>query len=260
VRRPGGAPPESTGSRCSIAPPAPLAPPAKLADFASKVGAFRAGAAELHGVGYDFIGTLDADVIVGPDYYQRVLDEFGRRPLLGIAGGHVIEEYDGRRVPQRISGNSVAGGVQLFRRETFEQIGGLRPLPRGGEDSAAEILARMHGWQVATLFELRVRHQGRVLGRQRGLVASWFTRGMVYRTLGYDPLFQAVMSGYRALAQPPYVFSGVAMFAGYWYAAARREPRALAPDEVAYLRAEQHRRLLRRRPASSPDRREMGVE
>jgi hypothetical protein len=68
---------------------------------------------------------------------------------LGIAGGHVIEAYDGQVVPQRISANSVAGGVQMFRRQAFEDIGGLRPMRLGGEDSVAEILARMHRWEVA---------------------------------------------------------------------------------------------------------------
>src|SRR5256885_9445806 len=128
-------------------------------DFASKVSAFRAGLARLDGERYDFIGNLDADIAVEPDYYQRVLAAFAERPTLGVAGGHVIEEFDGRRVPQRISANSVPGAVQLFRRRAFEDIGGLRPMRLGGEDAAAEILARMHGWESATLFELKVAHQ-----------------------------------------------------------------------------------------------------
>jgi biofilm PGA synthesis N-glycosyltransferase PgaC len=219
-------------------------PGGTVADFVSKVNAFCAGLASLDGMDYAFIGNLDADVSFEPDYFQRVLRAFADRPRLGIAGGHVVEEFRGRRVPQRISPNSVAGAVQLFRRQTFTDIGGIRPLRLGGEDSVAEILARMHGWDVATLFDLKVRHHGRVLAGHRRPWTAWFTRGMVYRTLRYDPLFQVAMSGYRAVAQPPYVISGTAMLAGYVRAAAGRIAPAMDADAVAYLRREQRQRLL----------------
>jgi poly-beta-1,6-N-acetyl-D-glucosamine synthase len=215
------------------------------ADFASKVGAFRTGLLRLNDLDYDFIGNLDADVSVEPDYFRQVLRAFADRPRLGVAGGHVIEEYGGRRVPQRISSNSVPGAVQMFRRQTFDEIGGLRPMRFGGEDAAAEILARMHGWEVATLFHLKVRHQGRVLARNSGPLTAWFVRGKVNRSLGYDPLFHIFASAYRAAAQPPYGLSGAAMFAGYAWAAARRRGPALDADAVSYLRAEQRQRLMR---------------
>lgn len=212
-------------------------------DFAAKVRAFETGRAALDGVAYDFIGNLDADVTVAPDYFARVLQAFHDDPELGLAGGHVIEVVGARRRHQRISANSVAGAVQLFRRSTFDDIGGFRPMRLGGEDSAAEILARRHGWRVATLFELPVRHHGHIRAGNRGPMRAWFVRGQVYRTLGYDPLFQMAMGVYRAAAQPPYVLSGLAVLAGYAAAAVRRTPFALAPDEVAFLRAEQRRRL-----------------
>ncbi len=218
-------------------------PGGAAADFVSKVNAFRAGLESLDGIDYGFVGNLDADVSFEPDYFHRVLQAFADRPRLGIAGGHIVEEYHGRRVPQRISPNSVAGAVQLYRRQTFADIGGMRPLRLGGEDSVAEILARMHGWDVATLFDLKVRHHGRVLAGHRRPWAAWFTRGKVFRTLRYDPLFQLAMSGYRAVAQPPYVISGTAMLAGYLWAAMNRIAPAMDADAVDYLRREQRRRL-----------------
>jgi biofilm PGA synthesis N-glycosyltransferase PgaC len=215
------------------------------ADFVSKVNAFNAGYSHLEGLDYDFVGNLDADIVVGPDYFTRLLRAFSERPRLGIAGGHLIEEYGGRLVPQRISANSVSGAVQLFRREAFEAIGGLRPMRLGGEDSVAEILARRHGWEVATLFQLPVRHQGQVLSGNRGALAAWYTRGVVNRTLGYDPLFQLAVSVYRGAVQAPYLATGIAMFAGYLNAVARRVAPALDADAVAFLRREQRRRLRR---------------
>ena len=157
----------------------------------------------------------------------------------------MIEAYDGRLAPQRVSANSVAGGVQMFRRQAFEDVDGLRPMRLGGEDAVAEILARMRGWDVATLFELQVRHRGRALSSSARPTRAWFTRGVVNHSLGYAPLFQLSVSAYRAAVQPPYLISGLAMLAGYAWAALRRGRRALDPDAVAFLRAEQRRRLLR---------------
>jgi poly-beta-1,6-N-acetyl-D-glucosamine synthase len=214
-------------------------------DFRSKVHAIEAGIRASDGVVYDYVGTLDADIVLDADYFRRLFQVFADRPRLGIAGGHLIEEYGGRLVRQRISGNSVSGAVQMFRRQAYEDIGGLRRMRLGGEDSVAEILARMHGWEVMTLFDLPVRHRGRVLSGSTRATRAWFIRGVVNRSLGYAPLFQLSVSGYRAAVQPPYLVSGLAMLAGYVYATLRRDAFALEPDAVAYLRAEQRCRLLR---------------
>ena len=211
-------------------------------DFASKVRAIYTAAKAIGDVDHDLIGNLDADVSMEPSYFEQLLERFATRPRLGIAGGLIVEEYNGRLREQRISVNSVAGAVQLFRRTCYDQIDGLRPLRLGGEDAAAEILARMHGWEVETFFDLRVRHHGRVLNRKRTSVGAWFARGIVNRTLGYSPSFQVAVCAYRA-TQPPYLLGGGCMLAGYVAATVRGVPVALPPEAVAFLRAEQRDRL-----------------
>lgn len=217
-------------------------PGGTASDFASKVRAVNAGTEAIGDVDHELIGNLDADISVEPTYFERLLERFAARPQLGIGGGLVIEEHNGRAREQRISANSVAGAVQLFRRTCYDQIGGLRPLRLGGEDAAAEILARMHGWEVETFFDLQARHHGRVLNRKRTSVGAWFARGIVNRTLGYDPLFHIAASAYRA-TQPPYFLGATFMVAGYASAVVRRVPVALPPEAVAFLRAEQRDRL-----------------
>jgi poly-beta-1,6-N-acetyl-D-glucosamine synthase len=217
-------------------------PRGRPVDFVSKVQAFTAGVEALSGTPHDFIGNLDADITVPPDYYERLLARFRHRPRLGLAGGPVAVAVGGRVRERRTSGASVAGAVQFFRRQCFDDVGGLMPLPLGGEDSAAEILARMHGWEVATFFDMPVVHHGPVLNRKRGSASASFARGRVTHSLGYDPLFQAAMSVHRAIERP-YVIGGALMLAGYLCAAAKRKPRALPSGAVAYLRREQRLRI-----------------
>ena len=118
-------------------------------DFSSQVYAQRFGCERLKSVEYDFVGMLDADISLEPDYYERILRKFHENAKLGIAGGFVHEEQRGVfRSRKMNSVHSVAGGIQLFRRECFEAIGGYMALKWGGMDTVAEIMARMRGWEV----------------------------------------------------------------------------------------------------------------
>ncbi len=211
-------------------------------DFASKVHAFRLGLAVLDGVEHELVANLDADMSLPLDYLERLTAEFAADPRLGIAGGRVAVEIDGRIEQRRASSNAVAGSVQCFRRACFDEVGGLPALERGGEDAAAEIAARSRGWTVRTIDDLEVVHRGEVLNRQRSVLAAFWSRGIVNRGLGYDPLFQAVAAAYRC-ADRPYVLGGAALLGGYGWAAAGRVPRVLPDDVVAFLRREQRARL-----------------
>lgn len=212
------------------------------AGFASKVAAFADGYQLASRVDHDFVGNLDADVEVPPGYFSRLLDVFSSDPRLGLSGGQIHARLQGGVQVQRVSANSVAGAAALYRRDCFAQVGGFLPLPLGGEDSAAEILARYHGWRVEHVPELEVRHHGAVTHGTGSLLAARFRKGRTNRLLGYDPGFHVAVSAFRAL-EPPYVAGGAAMALGYLWSAVRLQPTVLPDPVVRFLRAEQRRRL-----------------
>lgn len=212
-------------------------------DFSSKVMAIRLGLEHLAGVDYEFIGNLDGDVSFAPDYYEKLLAHFDAEPRLGIAGGLI---HEGAGLTSRAqfvnTGHSVAGAVQTFRRTVYEQIGGYPPLHFGGEDAAAEIMARMHGWHTHTFGELLVRHHRTTGVEGRGVLRSFADLGRREALLGYHPLFELLRSVNRMLA-PPIVAGGLVQLAGYVAAKARGETIVLPADCVAFLRNEQMRRI-----------------
>src|SRR5690348_14292337 len=55
--------------------------------FTSQVYAAQHGAALAAALDYDFIGFLDADIRMQPDYYEQLMEHFQRDPLLGLGGG-----------------------------------------------------------------------------------------------------------------------------------------------------------------------------
>jgi hypothetical protein len=146
---------------------------AHRADFASKVHVARADVRALKGIEYDFIGTLDVDISLESDYFQKPFRAFEQCPLRRWRG-HMIEAYDGRLVPQRVSADIVASAVQMFSRQAFEDVGGLLPMRLGGEDSVTEILAGCAASRWATSFELQVRHRGRALSGGARPTRAWF--------------------------------------------------------------------------------------
>ncbi len=219
----------------------------------SKVRAFHAGYELLQGVTYDYIGNLDADVSFAPDYYQQIFGRFQANARLGIAGGLIHELVDESFVPQWISSNSVAGAVQMFRRDCYEQIGGYLPCRFGGEDAGVEITARMHGWDVQTFPELEVCHHRRVSAGEGPLVRTKLRHGMCHYSLGYHPLFEMVRNAYK-ISERPYVVGSLLTSLGYFWAMLTGMKRELPEDVVRYLRSEQMERLrvLFKRQGRSP--------
>ena len=99
--------------------------------FAAVVYNTEAGIRHLECQDYAFIGLLDSDVTFQADYFEQLIRRFDAEPALGLAGGVVIDVGLPRdRFPR--NSQDVPGAVQFFRRECFERIGGLIPIPEGG--------------------------------------------------------------------------------------------------------------------------------
>ena len=223
-------------------------------NFGSKVRAIGKGTEQLSGVDYAFLGILDADVSFGPHYYERVLEEFGRNPRLGIAGG-VIDQSHGNSFPVRAATieQFVPGPIQLFRRQCYEQIGGFPPLRYGGEDTAAIEMARMHGWEVRSFSDLSVQHHRQMGTEGIGILRARFRHGLEDYCVGYHPLFEAGKC-IRRLVEPPYVLGSTLRFTGYLWGAITRQKRDLPIELVRYIRNEQLKQLFGSRPPANQSR------
>jgi len=214
--------------------------------FGNKVNAFNTGLTQVQHLEYEYIGNLDADISICRDYYEKILHEFVRDPKLGIAGGMVSSNINGKFISQNVALDSVAGAVQLFRRECFEQIGGYLTLPLGGIDAAAEIMARMWGWKVQTFPKLSVSEYRRTGTATARPLLSRIKEGQRLYSLGYGFLFFCLRCVYRSMERPKIVGSAAALF-GYVAALIRRNPKVLSIEVIQYLRAEQRAKLLRKR-------------
>jgi glycosyltransferase involved in cell wall biosynthesis len=213
-------------------------------NFGGKVIAFSRGVLELQNLDYEFIGNLDADISVPPDYYRSIIKYFDADPKLGIAGGIVYTKVGKRFSTSDKTLDSVGGAVQLFRKRCFEAVGGYMLLDCGGEDAGAEIKARMLGWTVRKFPDCKVFEHRRTGSAEASLLRSKVREGRRFYSLGYALLFYAIRCIYRSKDRP-FIIGSIAAFYGFMESYLRRRPILLPQDEVAYLRSEQRQRLKR---------------
>jgi len=209
--------------------------------FAGKVYAFNAGLERAQPLEFDIIGNLDADLSFDPDYLEFLIRKFSEDARLGVVGTPFTEHggYDSA-IDSFEGENHVAGGCQLFRRQCFEDVGGYIPNAAGGVDWIAVTTARMKGWKTRSFPEKRFHHY-RTLGTAgRNNWAASFSYGEKDYYLGGSPLWQLFRGAYRTTKQP---IEGVALLAGYSWAAVRRTKRAVTPELMHFHRREQTKKL-----------------
>lgn len=216
-------------------------PERKERHFAGKVHAFETGRATLKSTSYDVIGSLDADITFGNDYFAYLLSKFAGNPMLGVAGTPFTEgnsTYDFRFS----SVEHVSGACQLFRRQCFESIGGYTPIKGGGIDLVAVVTSRMKGWQTRTFTERVCFHHRKMgSGANRGLKLS-FKWGQADYRLGGHPVWELFRCFYQ-MSRPPYIVGGLVCLAGYYCAFLGRRPRDVSNEFVDFRGREQTGRL-----------------
>jgi len=148
-------------------------------NFGSKARALNTGYRQIYKNDYRFIGILDADVSFEPSYFENIINRFDENNKLGIAGGVIVDIGDGQFLKKHRNLSSVSGAIQFFRRKCFEDIGGYLPLSAGGIDAAAEIMARMHGWQVASFPDLEVQHYRATGSEGKSICRARFLGGVM---------------------------------------------------------------------------------
>ncbi len=211
-------------------------------DFASKAFALNEAYQALNSTGFEYVAILDADVTLPADYYEAVIRKFLDNPRLGVAGGRVVDFYGGSRHVVLHPDHSVRGPVQMFRRACFEQIGGLIPLEYGAEDSAAEHMARMRGWEVQAFADVEALHHRRTGTAEATPARASFRAGMAEYEMGNHWLYEFAKCIGRFREQP-YILAGLMRGLGYAWAAMAARERKVPAELVCYLRTRQRRRL-----------------
>lgn len=215
--------------------------------FSSQVFAAMHGCHVLAPEKFTYLGLLDADIRLPRDYYATLIGLMEGNPRLGLCGGQVLDQR-GERLEDSRAGSGdyhVAGGIQFFRRTCFEAIGGHHPIPGGGQDTVADIMAMMQGWEVRVVPSLAVIHLRPDGFARSGVLQRGLAWGRKFHLLGYHPLYYLAQCANR-LHRRPWLMGSLCNLIGFVIASVRREPRPVPPEFVRFIRQLQLRRLRSR--------------
>lgn len=213
-----------------------------LRNFGSKVYAIREGFRALGKVEYDFYCNLDADVSFEPNYFETLLRRFDENPNLGICGGRVHDLIDGSFIAQKSSDNSVAGPIQFFRKQCYEEINGYKPSPIGLVDAVAEVTARMKGWETKTYSELAVKHHRKMSSANNNNYNIAIREGKTDYHIGYHPIWHLLRSFARIGNTPIILGSLLRTFSFakcYW----AKEKRIVDGEFIGFIRKEELKKI-----------------
>ena len=184
---------------------------------------------------FGYVGKLDGDVELPPDYFERLLAEFRSDPRLGIAGGVVVEQHAGE---WQVHGAShlahVRGALRLYRAECLKAVGGVREVL--GWDGIDIVLAHKNGYGTQSFADLVARHH-RPTGTAQGALKGHLRWGRCQYIQGY-PAYWVLARAVKVGVAHPRVLSGFAYAAGYAQAALKRVERFDEGGYRAHLRGE----------------------
>jgi poly-beta-1,6-N-acetyl-D-glucosamine synthase len=210
--------------------------------FAGKVNAFNVGYAKVKDLNIEVIGSLDADITFGKDYFDFLLIKFAENPHLGVAGTPFREESRREYDYRFTSIEHVSGACQLFRRECFEQIGGYVPIKIGGIDLIAVLTARMRGWETRTFPEKTCIHHRKMGTAKQNLLLAVLKGGSGDYILGSHPVWELSRCIYQ-MTRRPILLAGCLRLTGFIWAMVTQVEKAVPAELVQFRRAEQMRRL-----------------
>ncbi len=122
------------------------------------VEAFYQGYNRIKNVEYDVLAKLDGDLEFPSDTLQTIALAFESDSRLGITGATRYEKsrYSKSYKKVLVPNGFVGGPAKFYRKECFEQIGGL--ICRAGWDGVDTITANMKGWKTSEIESIKLLH------------------------------------------------------------------------------------------------------
>ena len=207
------------------------------------VEAFYDGYDAIQSEEYDYIIKMDGDLTFGPRYFEALLEKFESDPYLGAASGKpYLDLEDGKLVEERITDESVLGGMLFLRRKSFEEIDGF--VREVMWDGIVFHRCRLAGWRTRSFRDDDlIIYDHRMIGSSHKSIFHGRIRwGWGQYFMGTHPLYILVVGLYRMLERP-FFAGGLLIMFGYIKGWLRSDPRYEYPGFRESLHAWQLARL-----------------
>jgi len=189
---------------------------------------------------FSFITKLDGDVTFEKDYFELLFQRFDENPKLGIAGGWLHDSIGNSFRPHKHPKDHVRGAVKTYRKECFDDIGGL--IPTLGWDGIDEMNAQMKGWETRSFEDIEVTLH-KPMGSARGIFKGRLRGAYGACKLGYHPLFMTGRCLRKMAIDRPFFLGGLAMLMGFTYYKIKGVKPLDNPELIKFIRDKQKKRM-----------------
>jgi len=192
---------------------------------------------------YDCIGILDADTSFNENLFTVLLQKFTDNRKLGLGGGFIYNVKGNKKWSYFTKPGLVGGPLQLFRKECWDEIGGL--YPGGHHDYFAVVSSKMHGWDVRSFRDLEILHLKNASVSDRSQIKTKFYLGQMDYVCGELFIYSFIRAVILIRSKPVLIGSIFRVF-GYLYAFLRNVPKQVPDNLKSFLRKEQLKRIFSR--------------
>lgn len=163
---------------------------------------------EQHGIEYDYIGLIDADVTVEEAFFNKLIIKLETNSKLGIASGRDQFHKKGSASSPWV-GDFPIGPAKLWRKKCFFDTNGYQPV--AAADSVSNIKAKLKGWEIRSFEEIHI--TVREHATAKGYWSGYTRLGRDSYFLNYNPILISLKALRYSLKKP--YFIGIALFYGY---------------------------------------------
>lgn len=192
-----------------------------------------------YNIHYDYLAKCDADIFIGNDVIEKLLNKFIENPGIGIAGPIALNSkeisdnfHENAFCDLRKNQLDPTDGLRMYRKACYDEIGGY-PITKVSPDLVIA-KARIRGWNAKAFNDITI-IKLRETGTSVGTWNSSKFKGFRKYYLNYNFLLVILACIY------PYIFrkhdySGLGMFYGYICCLVRREERITDSEIKHYYR------------------------
>ncbi|SFG10630.1 Glycosyl transferase family 2 [Salegentibacter agarivorans] len=181
---------------------------------------------------FDIVCKFDADLIFPKNYLEKISLHFKENSKIGMVGGFCEIQKNGDWILENLTGKDhIRGALKAYRKACFKDIGGLKPAM--GWDTADELLAQYHGWEIKTDENLRVKHL-KPTGKNY-TKTSKYKQGEAFYSLRYGFVITFIASAKLALKKKDLGFF-LNCITGFLYAKNEKRPYLVNKDEGRFIK------------------------
>ncbi|SFM56807.1 glycosyltransferase [Methanolobus profundi] len=192
---------------------------------------------------YNYIASVDADIILDEDYYSTLMAEFESDSKLGICSGHVGNIINGSIVWSNFRDDLPSGGARLWNIQCFNDTGGF--LLTCSPDSVSNVKAKLKGWKTRQFIKTKALST-RPYSSAQGQWKGYKRLGSNNYFIGYSPI-HVLLKGTKMLYSKKGYHKpgiGIAYIMGYFTDFILLKPQIEDEDILNYYRDKRLKEII----------------